>query len=250
VSPTTAEAAAAVQRVERLATDVAFALSAQVELVLEDQETCHLMLSGGSTGTALARALAEPLLASRLPWSRLHLWLADERSVPPAHPDSNWGNLERALLTRLPAPPAGQHRPAGEQRPLAPAAAAYEAELRRAVPGTTAGRPRVDLLLLGLGADGHTASLFPGTPALEEEERLFVANPVPALGTTRLTITYPLIATAREVWFVVGGPGKGAALRRVHGQEPGAELPAARVVRLATKVRWWLDPVAAAELAG
>jgi 6-phosphogluconolactonase len=144
--------------------------------------------------------------------------------VPPDHPESNYRMAREALLERV--GPAAVHRREGE-RPPAEAAARYEAALREAAGGGE-DPPRLDLVLLGLGADGHTASLFPGSPALEERERWVAAPFVPALGAHRLTLTLPVLGRARAIAYLVSGAGKRGALERLLA--PGSPtIPAARV---------------------
>ncbi len=205
-----------------------------------------LALSGGHTPQALHALLADPVehFRGRISWAATHVFFGDERCVPPDHPDSNYGAARRSLLAHVPLPASNVHRLRGEDDPLA-AAAAYEAELRRVVP-VEPGLPRLDLILLGLGADGHTASLFPGTAALDEETRLVVANEVPQVGGFRLTFTFPLIRAARAVAFLVAGEDKAAAVSDVLGGR-GAR-PAARVRLAEGDLTWYLDEAAASRL--
>ncbi len=206
-----------------------------------------LALSGGSTPRRLYALLVDQTapFRGRIPWDRTHVFFGDERPVPPDHADSNYRMAREALLDHVDV--ASVHRIPGED----PAAAdRYEAELRRffAIPagGTP---PRLDLVLLGLGADGHTASLFPGTAAIEEAVR-WVASPfVARLGTRRTTLTLPILNRARAVLFLVVGAEKAAALARVLAPAPGAEpLPAARV-RPDGGAVWIVDDAAASGLA-
>lgn len=181
-------------------------------------------LAGGRTPQPLHALLADPREPYRdaLPWALTHVFFGDERSVPPDDPASNYGAARDALLSRVPLPPGNVHRIRGEDDAGA-AARAYEEELRRVL-GPAA---RLDLVLLGLGADGHTASLFPGSPALEERTRLVAAPFVPSLGARRITLTLPALSAAARVVFLVSGAEKADALRRVLAG--AAELPAARV---------------------
>ena len=169
-----------------------------------------LALAGGRT----PRALYERLGTDDLPWSEVDVWFGDERCVPPDHPDSNYRMAHEALLSRV---PARVHRMPSEGCDTA----AYERELR-AVFGK--GTPRFDLVLLGLGADGHTASLFPGDPALEERERLVVRVERP--DHPRLSLTLPLLSAAAQALFLVTGAEKRDALARLLA---GEAIPAARV---------------------
>lgn len=217
--------------------------------VQRQRGVCHLMTSGGDTAQVMHRTLAQPRYRDSLDWSRIWIWLGDERPVPPEHPDSNWGALQRNLLDFLPDQPGRALRLRGEALDLDATAAAYEDMLRSRLVHDEQHRPQVDLLVLGLGPDGHTASLFPGTRALAEERRLVVANPVPQLGQSRLTITFPLIEAARHVHFLVAGKLKGVTLREVLRRAPPSDLPAARAARRARNLVWWLDEEAA-EAAG
>jgi 6-phosphogluconolactonase len=187
-------------------------------------------VSGGSTPEPLYRLLASPEYRGRLPWGHTHLFFADERAVPPDSPDSNFGLVRRLLLSGAPLPDLQVHRMRGEAENLRAAAKGYEWELAAACAwGPQRREPRLDLVLLGVGDDGHTASLFPGTEALTEEERWVVANYVPRLDACRLTLTYPTLAAAREVVFLVSGAGKAGIVRRVLGGDP--DLPATRAAR-------------------
>jgi 6-phosphogluconolactonase len=188
----------------------------------------HLALSGGETPRALYALLAAPAgpYRGRVPWPRVHAWFGDERHVPPDHPDSNFRMANEALLAHVPL--AAVYRIEGE-RPADEAAARYEALLEEHLP-REGGRPRLDLALQGLGADGHTASLFPGSPALEERDRLVVAPFVPHLRAHRITLTFPALAAARAVIFVVAGAEKAAPLARLLRPVPGEPpIPAARL---------------------
>jgi len=202
-------------------------------------------LAGGSTPRPVYERLARDPLAAAVPWDRVHVVFGDERCVPPDHPDSNYRMAREALLDHVPLPSDQIHRMRGEADPMT-AAAAYESELNALLSG--AGRPALDMVLLGLGDDAHTASLFPGTPALNERERWVAAQHVPKLDAWRLTLTPPALNAAREAVFLVSGAGKTAALRAVrHGPQDPERLPA-QIVRPASGVRTWLvDADAAGE---
>lgn len=175
----------------------------------------RIALAGGSTPQAIYRLLADDPYMDFSDWQ---IFWSDERCVPPTSPESNYAMAKAALLDRLAHPPALVFRMAGEGEPDA-AATAYERAVRELVPPNpaivTRQTPRFDLVLLGMGADGHTASLFPDSAALDARERLVVANHVPQLATTRLTFTYPLINAARRVLILVSGAGKAPTLRDV-----------------------------------
>jgi 6-phosphogluconolactonase len=163
-------------------------------------------LAGGSTPRRLHALLADPAgpFAGAIDWPRVVVLLGDERCVPPDHPDSNWRMVRETLLDRLPAPPRAL-RPRGEDPDPVRAARGYEGALRALFP---VGAPRIDLVLLGLGADGHVASLFPGSPVLEERRAWAAAPFVPRLGARRLTVTLPVIEAAGTVLLLATGGGK------------------------------------------
>ena len=184
-------------------------------------------LSGGSTPRPLYELLASEEYRGAVRWKDWHVFFTDERAVPPNHPDSNFGMVDRLLLSRVPLPPGHVHRMRGEAEDLFAAAEEYEQELSAANGvGGGASVPGLDLVLLGIGDDGHTASLFPGTEALREEDRWVVANYVPGLGARRLTLTYPTFAAARRVALLVAGEAKAETVRRVLAGDAG--LPATK----------------------
>ena len=204
-------------------------------------------LAGGSTPKTVYLQLAaeDRSGASRLPWDRIHVFFGDERCVPPDHPDSNFRMASESLLARVPIPPANVHRFRGEDDP-ARAAAAAEQELREFF-GT--GLPRFDLVLLGLGTDGHTASLFPNTEALRETVRPVVANWVPKLNAHRLTLTFPVLNQAAEVIFLVTGTEKARVLGEVlRPAQDGPAYPARSVRPTHGRLLWLVDEAATSEL--
>ncbi len=195
-------------------------------------------LSGGST----PQPLYEQLATQPLDWQHVHVFWGDERCVPPVHPDSNYGMAERALLAHIDIPAQNVHRLRGEIDP-AQAAQQYEDELR-AVFGTL---PRFDLILLGMGADAHTASLFPGTPALHEQRRWVMAQYVDKLQASRLTLTPPIVNAAANVIFLIAGSDKAAALQVVwHGAHDPDRYPAQIVKPTTGHVSWLVDRAAIA----
>lgn len=208
---------------------------------------CSVALSGGSTPGALYRLLAAEPYRSHIPWQQVHLFWADERCVPPDHDGSNYRMAHQALVAHVPIPPENVHRVRGEWEPQA-AAQAYDRELRLFFGGP---RPRFDLVLLGLGRDGHTASLFPGSTALEEAERLAVATTAAYDGrpAERVTLTLPALNAARQVLFLVSGSDKAGAVQAAlaDGEKP---VPARRVRPDAGRVTWLLDAAAAGKVGG
>jgi len=208
----------------------------------------HVALSGGSTPRGLYARLAEDAeIRARLPWANVTWWFGDERHVPPDDAQSNFRMVKEALFAGAPIDPATVHRMHGEDRDADRAARDYERELREAFRIGAGARPRLDLVWLGLGPDGHTASLFPHTAALDERVRLVVANAVPAMRTTRLTLTLPLLNAARRVAFLVAGDEKAAILARVL-EGPAGVFPAQRVQPEDGEIVWLVDAAAAQEL--
>jgi 6-phosphogluconolactonase len=208
--------------------------------------TCSIALSGGSTPRHLFQLLAS---AGRdaLPWPHIELWWGDERTVPPEHADSNYGMARRALIEPLGLAAARVHRIAGELGDADAAARAYEHALVAALGAP----PVLDLVLLGMGPDGHTASLFPGSPALDERDRWVVANLVTSPlvhGTaTRITLTAPAINAARHVRFLVTGADKAAALAQVLDGAPDPRRFPSQLIAPADLV-WFVDAAAASAL--
>jgi 6-phosphogluconolactonase len=204
-----------------------------------------LALSGGST----PRLLYSLFERQELDWSKVHLFFGDERCVSPEHAESNYRMVREALLARVSPPAENVHRILAELDPDE-AAAQYEEELRRAFGLGPGELPRFDLVLLGLGADGHTASLFPGTLALEERRHLVVANNPGAGGPERVTLTYPVLNAASSIWFLVTGAEKAdVAAEVVRGTGEGLALPASGVQPKDGAVIWMLDRAAASSLA-
>jgi len=183
-------------------------------------------LSGGSTPRALYALLAGDPFRTRIPWSKVHLFWGDERCVPPEHPESNYRMVRESLLNQVPIPEENVHRMPAEQEDPNRAAAEYEQTLKEFFGLTRAPHPaplwpRFDLILLGMGEDGHTASLFPGTAALEETRRLVTATYIPTpdhrpLQTGhRLTLTVPVINNAAQIVFLICGGSKAPVLKEV-----------------------------------
>lgn len=208
-----------------------------------------LVLAGGATPRPVYVRLALAG-AGGLDWPRVHLLFGDERCVPPDDGRSNFTMVRQALLDHVPVPPANIHRIRGEDEP-GRAAADYARELRRLLAGEDGPdpAPALDLVLLGLGEDGHTASLFPGLAAVGETRRWVAAEYVPAAGMWRVTLTLALINAARNVTFLVTGTGKAAILREVlEGPRQPARLPAQAVAPAHGVLRWLVDVPAAAAL--
>ena len=203
-----------------------------------------IALSGGNTPRDLYRLLTEAPYRDQIDWAISHVFWVDERSVPPAHPDSNYGVVHDLLLSRVPLPPANIHRIHGEDRPET-AALAYEVDLRKFF-GTA--MPAFDLVLLGMGEDGHTASLFPSHPAVEESARLVIPVVNIAGGHQRVTMTLPVLAHASVLLFFVTGFAKAEAVSKVLEQGNPERYPAGMVNARSSKVQWFMDRAAASLL--
>jgi 6-phosphogluconolactonase len=203
-----------------------------------------LVLSGGSTPKALFELLATPPYAGRIDWTRTHVFWGDERCVPPDDRSSNYRMAREALLDKVPISPEAIHRMRGEDPPQQ-AAAAYEADLRALFGG---GAPRFDVVLLGMGDNGHTASLFPHLTAVRETSRWVVAEYVGEVKMWRITMTPPLLNAAARVLFLVVGADKAAMLKRVlEGPRDIDALPA-QVIAPAGALTWLVDQSAASTL--
>jgi 6-phosphogluconolactonase len=206
-------------------------------------------LSGGSTPRALYRLLGQPPLREAIDWPRVHLFWGDERFVPTDHPESNYRLAREAFIGRVPIPAGNIHHVPTEGGDPEVAAAQYEETVRRFFASSEGEAPRFDLVLLGLGADGHTASLFPESPALDEDRRLVVAAYVPKLGAWRLTLTPPALRGARHVVFLVSGSDKASVLREVlEGPYNPQRLPAQLVRPAKGELTWLVDEAAASLL--
>ncbi len=204
-----------------------------------------IALSGGSTPRELPRRLARPPLVDQIDWSRVHVFFGDERCVPPDDPESNYRMADETLLSRVPIPASHVHRMRGELDPSS-AADAYERELR-AYFGND--QPCLDLILLGMGDNGHTASLFPGLTAVRENQRWDIAEYVAEVGMWRITLTPYVLNLGREVLFLVAGGGKASMLRNVlEGPFKPDQWPAQIVRPTPGEVLWMVDSPAAAEL--
>jgi 6-phosphogluconolactonase len=210
----------------------------------------RIAVSGGSTPKATFALLADPAqpFVSRMPWQHLELFFVDERTVPPDHPESNYRMTREALLSRVGLRPEQIHRMQGELEPEV-AAAQYEYDLRRSFRLEGAEAPRFDIVSLGMGDDGHTASLFPHTEAIHEMGRLVVANQVPQKDTWRITLTWPVINHAREVFFLIGGADKATPLHEVlQGPKDVERLPSQLIWPASGILTLILDKAAAAQL--
>ena len=228
--------------------------AARIEAAVEARGVAFVALSGGSTPRGLHTLLVDPAepFRARVPWSRLHVFWGDERPVPPDHRDSNYRMADDTLLRRVPIPPAHVHRIRGEDPNHANAASRYAHELREAFAAhgrLDGGWPRFDLVILGMGPDGHTASLFPGTDAVHEATRWVVAALVAKLDSDRITLTPPVLNRAETVLFLVTGGDKAETLAAVLEGPFQPDVYPSQVIRpTAGPSIWLVDRAAAARL--
>jgi 6-phosphogluconolactonase len=208
-----------------------------------------IALSGGNTPKSLY-ALIAANAANSLPWDKVFFFWGDERHAGPHDPDSNYRMVEENILSKIPVPAANVFRVPAENPDAAAVADAYDKTLRKFFDVEPGKFPRFDLVLLGLGPDGHTASLFPETAALNENSRLVVANWVEKLNTHRITLTLPVLNEAAEIDFLVSGTDKAAALHEVlEGNAPAEKYPSKLIQPAHGKLIWFIDRAAASELA-
>ncbi len=227
---------------ETLSRRAAEAVAALIQRCVEQRGRCTIAMAGGSTPQRLYEILATDLRED-IPWGRVHLIWGDERHVPLDHPKSNFRMAREALLDRVPLLPDHIY-----PTPISPDPVADAAAYARTVDALLApDAGRLDLVLLGLGDDGHTASLFPGSPALAETTRTVVAAPAPVEPRQRITLTFPAINRARNVFFLVAGADKAPALACVFGKPGGVSAcPASRILPAEGELVWWMDEAAAA----
>ena len=214
-------------------------LCSHAEKAMKARGRFRLALSGGKTPEPLFQSLATSESALSIDWSLTDVFWSDERCVPPEHPDSNFGNAWREALSLLPIPSNNIHRVSGEKPPTH-AADEYEHLLRKQLGRHGA----LDLVLLGVGTDGHTASLFPGSPALEEANRWAVAVAAPAVPHWRVTMTFPILNSARSVIILARGRDKREIMNRIQTDEL---VPIHRVAPSSGDVTWLLDREAVVE---
>ncbi len=229
---------------DELSRAVAEIFAAEAQQAVASSGRCTVALSGGSTPRRLYRFLAFGY-ADRLPWAAVQLFMGDERYVPAGDALSNFRMVQDTLIDHLPVPPGNVHPMETTSADPVQAADAYERVLRAHFPG---GWPRLDVVFLGMGTDGHTASLFPDTPALLETVRWVVATRSPRQPPLRLTLTLPVFNHARHVHFLVAGPAKADALRRVLMSPDAPSCTAAGVRPVDGHVTWWVDEAAASQL--
>ena len=230
-----------------LAQEAARRIARQAVAASRSRGRFSVALSGGSTPGSLYRLLAQNPYREQIPWADVHIFWGDERCVPPDDPGSNYGQAVKLFLSQVPIPSGNVHRVQGELDPPV-AARLYDAALQGFFCGP---RIRFDVVLLGLGTDGHTAALFPGSPALEESKQLAqaVVGDYGGRPARRVTLTLPAINAAREVLFLVSGAAKAEIVRDVlEGSD--SRNPARRIRPSAGRLTWLLDSAAAKRLTG
>jgi 6-phosphogluconolactonase len=221
-----------------------------IETAVRTRGVARVAISGGSTPKTVFELLADPSqpFVARVPWAQLQLFWVDERCVPPDHEESNYRMTRAAMLSKVPLPEANIHRMEGELDPEE-AASRYESEIRNTFKLEGAETPTFDLILLGLGPDGHTASLFPHTEGLDEMARICIANHVAQKDTWRLTLTWPVITQGREVAFLMEGEAKAGIVRTVFtGAYDPLTYPAQLIRPASGRLTLLLDAAAASEL--
>jgi 6-phosphogluconolactonase len=213
---------------------------------IDERGIFRVALSGGGTPKTVYPMILEPQRRDRVDWSRVEFFWGDERTVPPDDPESNFGVAYQMFIAQLPTVrPERIHRMPAEAPDLDAAALSYESELRLAFAARGDEPPSFDLIWLGMGPDGHTASLFPGSAALDETERWVVGTWAPHPQAWRMTLTFPVLTAGRQVVFAVEGANKADAVRAVRAG--GSGLPAERVA--GEHVEWLVDAAAAGEVA-
>lgn len=227
-----------------LARGAAEAFTHRAAAAIADGRAFSCVLSGGSTPEPLFKQLARPSASGRVAWHQVHLFWGDERPVPPDHTESNFGLAQRTLLSTIVVPADNIHRIRAELGAEA-AAERYDREIRDWFGLGENEVPRFDLVFLGLGADGHTVSLFPGNEALDETRRFVVAPWVEQVGGRRITLTLPVLNHAACVLFLVTGERKASTLRRVLEGSPSPHHPASLVRPVDGDLQWFVDRPAA-----
>ena len=229
---------------EQLSWAAATRLEEQARVKVIEKKPFSVALSGGSTPKLLYELLGSPTFQGRVRWPDIHFFQVDERCVPPDDPQSNYRMIRQALLASAPLPEENFHRMAAERPDREPAAREYAEELARVLRPAPGEWPHLDLIFLGMGADGHTASLFPNSPALDERAAWVAPNFAPQLNSFRLTLTLPVLNAAAHVIFLVAGADKAETLRQVL-EGPEERFPAQLVQPPHGRLSWFIDESAA-----
>jgi 6-phosphogluconolactonase len=228
-----------------LAQEAARRFAEQAEACAKHAGRCAVALSGGSTPKAMFQILAEKPYADTIPWRSIYFFWGDERCVPPDHADSNYRMADETLLSKVPIPRENIFRIPAENEDHERAAANYSETLRKFFGEE---RPSFDLVFLGMGPDGHTASLFPGTTALSVNDRIAAANYVEKFQSWRITLTAATINMARNIIFLVAGADKAPALKEVIEGLRNPELYPSQLIEPSHGARLWMVDEAAVKL--
>lgn len=233
---------------DQLSLSVGETIAALIKQANQMGRPFNMALSGGSTPRRLYECLARPPLLNDIPWAGVHIYFGDERAVSPADAQSNYLMAKTAMFDHLPIPSGNIHRIEGELTDHKLAAKQYQQVLVDSLPRSEEGIPIFDLVLLGIGADGHIASLFPGTPALEETNNFVCAVYVPKLHCWRLTITYPVINNAKHIFILAAGSDKTNIVHDVLSGSTDTQIFPVQRIQPKGALTWWLDQAAAEKL--
>jgi 6-phosphogluconolactonase len=226
---------------------VVSAIMDKATAAIKQHGTFHIALAGGSTPKSIYELMASGDFQKTLPWGKMHFYFGDERCVPADHADSNYLMAKQALLSKVPVPAANVHPIIVDLQNIAATAGRYESELKNFLPLSNS-TPVFDLILLGIGDDGHTASLFPGTDILSETSKWVGAVYVKKFKAWRISLTYPVINAAANVFVIAAGDGKSKVLKEVLLNEPlDTPYPVQRV-HPSGQLIWYTDAAAAALL--
>ena len=218
----------------------------QVAQGVRQRGVAHVCLAGGTTPRSMYQLLAARATTDEAPWHQVEVFLGDERDVPQDHVDSNFRMIQRTLLDKAPIDWSRVHVMRADAEDIDHAAAEYEGTIRHLLPPDSDGIGQFDVMMLGMGGDGHTASLFPENPALNETRKLVVSVFVPVLGRKRITVTFPLINASRNVLMLITGDDKAEMVRRIFGPHgPDPTFPAGRIDPLHGTLHVVLDTAAA-----
>ena len=218
------------------------------QAAITDHANFYIALAGGRTPQRLYEMLAQAAFADRIDWRRTHVFFSDERCVPPDHDDSNYKPAAKTLLSRVPIPTGQIYRMRGELADAHQAAREYAELLRERLPSTPQGVPVLDLILLGLGQDGHIASLFPGTPILQERAKFTAAVHEEKLDSRRISLTLPVIEAARHVLMLVAGEAKADIVRDMLDTPNGSARFPIHMIKPSAEIEWYIDAAAARKL--
>ncbi len=235
--------------IEALGKETAKQFARLAEQYVTQKGRFTVALSGGSTPQVLYKYLSLPPIRSEIPWGGIHIFWGDERMVPPDHPDSNFRMANEILLKKVPIPDENIFAMPMKETDPDRAAEMYEAAIHDCFDPDEDEIPVFDLILLGIGEDGHTASLFPQTAALNEEDAWVAKNYVPKLDKTRLTLTFPLINQAKNIFFLASGEKKAPVIQGLlSSTQPAMHYPAAKVKPVSGKLSYFIDEAAASGL--